>query len=52
MRKVVEKKENWKDLKKFELPKKEEDRLREETKAQILAGESRILAQDLDSLKG
>ena len=52
MRDVVGKKENWKDLAKFGLKKKDEDKLREDTKSQILSGENRVAAQDLDSLKG
>ncbi|MCP3669625.1 MAG: DUF4157 domain-containing protein [Gammaproteobacteria bacterium] len=52
MRGVVTKKENWKDLAKFSLKKKEEDKLRNDTKAQILSGENRVASQDLESLKG
>ncbi|GAW87274.1 hypothetical protein bplSymb_SCF06902P001 [Bathymodiolus platifrons methanotrophic gill symbiont] len=52
MRNVVTKKENWKDLARFGLKKKEEDKLRNDTKAQILSGENRVASQDLDSLKG
>ncbi|TXL12925.1 hypothetical protein BMR04_14825, partial [Methylococcaceae bacterium HT3] len=52
MRNVVTKKENWKDLARFGLKKKEEDKLRNDTKAQILSGENRVASQDLDLLKG
>ncbi len=52
IRGVVSKKDNWKDLAKFGLKKKEEDKLRNDTKSQILSGESRVASQDLESLKG
>ena len=52
MRGVVSKKDNWKDLAKFGLKKKQEDKLKSDTKAQILSGESRVASQDLESLNG
>ena len=52
MRSVVANKENWKDLAGIGLSEPQENKLRSDTKAQILSGESRVASQDLDSLKG
>ena len=52
MRNVVDKEKNWKDLKRLRLPDTEKEKLKKDTRSQILSGESRVAAQDLDSLKG
>jgi len=52
MRVVVSNNANWVDITKLNIKKKEKDKLIRDTKSQILSGESRVAAQDLDSLKG
>lgn len=48
---VIKNPENWNDLKKYNLNKKDEKELRNKVQSQIEAGEATLKAQDLDSLK-
>jgi Domain of unknown function (DUF4157) len=52
MRIVVSNKANWKDITNLSISKKEKTKLINDTRNQILSGENRVAAQDLDSLKG
>ncbi len=52
MRSVVADKANFKDIQKLDAPAPEKDKLAAKVKSQILSGQSKIAAQDLDSLKG
>lgn len=54
MREVVKDDKHWKDIlgQSINIPEEKKKELKDKTKEQILSGENRVAAQDLESLKG